>query len=98
MSDAPLPPPEASKPVTVPIPEEADTTFSVSNIADETWSQWFRSDKFLLMGLYLFLVFMMFHAAHDKNDTDLLAFMQNAATGAFSGLMVALRGTKAPQK
>jgi hypothetical protein len=38
----------------------------------------------------------LFHASHDQGDKDLIQFLENMVTGAFSGLMVALHGRQSP--
>lgn len=67
-------------------------TKAVSFQHEETWQQWVRSDKCLLLGMYLFLVSLLIHVSHDPADKEIVPFMREGAAGAFSGLMVALRG------
>ncbi len=75
----------------LPPPAVARTTVT-SITTEETWSQFVRSDKGILLWLYIFLVMAVMHSSHDQLDKELVPFLREGATGAFSGLMVALRG------
>ena len=58
---------------------------------NDAWSRWLRDnmDKFILLAVFVFMVFVVIHMSHDNKDAAQLAWAREMA-GTFSGGLLGL--------